>query len=192
MWAQRWRLQDVRCLAQVPARGGETEEQRYGQSGAARSCLREGLGGHSLEHLLFLSWARGKKLLGLWLLFTLCALAGGSRIILISCMSYIFQMLDFFFFPLTFWVFSLFICHGYYCSKVDLGVPQSLTRFPSSRVGAVTLQGEALECWTPPDCKGVMVPVPPYTPSRRGVGWKDEKSGRIMGRKSTLRRSEGH
>lgn len=56
--------EDVRGLAQVPARGGETEEQRYGQSGASRSCLRQGLGGHSLEHL-FLSWARGKKLLGL-------------------------------------------------------------------------------------------------------------------------------
>lgn len=35
-----------------------------------------------------------------------------------------------------------------------------------------------------------MVPVPPCTPSTRGVGWKDEKPGRIMERKSTLRRFE--
>lgn len=35
-----------------------------------------------------------------------------------------------------------------------------------------------------------MVPVPPSTPSRRGVGWKDEKPGRITERKSTLRRFE--
>lgn len=29
------------------------------------AAAREGTGGHSLEHLLFLSWAKGKKLLGL-------------------------------------------------------------------------------------------------------------------------------
>lgn len=45
---QRWRLQeDVRCLAQVPVRGGETEEQRYGRAEQlAPACERDLEGTH--------------------------------------------------------------------------------------------------------------------------------------------------
>lgn len=97
----------------------------------------------------------------------------------------------FFFSPLTLWIFILSICHSYYWIKVDLGVPQSLTRFSSSHVGAVTLQGEALGCLLDSTRQfGVLMSAPPHAPSRKGVGWKDGKPGRITGRKSTLRRFE--
>lgn len=101
VWAQRRSLralgEDVRCFAQVPARGGETEEQRYGESRAARSCPRDrGLQGTGFSVSFALAGQEEITYMVCdWLSLLMHIGGGGSRVILLSCMSHVFQRLDF-------------------------------------------------------------------------------------------------
>lgn len=113
------------------------------------ASAHQGLGGDALQRLLFLSWAGGKKRCGLRLIFhPRCVLvwAVGSFYFLACCI--FFKGWIFSFSPLTLWIFIVSVCHSYYCSKADLGLPWCLTRFPSSHMGDINLQGEALG-WLP-------------------------------------------
>lgn len=153
MWAERWRLRLGKMFAvSLKCRLGVVRRRNKGTVRAERlapACERD-LEGTRLNVYFSLAGQEEKSYVVCDCFFTLgvCWRGGVGSLYCLTCC--IFFKGWIFFFSHWFWIFILSICHGCYCSKADLGVPQSLTRFPSSHAGAVTLKTEALGCLPDP------------------------------------------